>query len=156
VIPQQRYSAAGVLFALLFASSALKTEEKPNHFQSLASLSQSQRARVIPLWTAVLILVALVVGARPARSHDIPGLPGVQYPQSCCAGGDCEPAPCEDIEERRDGWHWRNLTFSRYMVRSSPDRRCHVCFGGKFESGYENRNKPALPRYILVPTSAGR
>jgi hypothetical protein len=90
--------------------------------------------RVMRLWAAVLILIALVVGTRtliirPGHSHDIPRLPGVQYPQSCCAGGDCEPAPCEDIEERRDGWHWRNLTFSPYTVRSSPDRRCHVCFG---------------------------
>ena len=83
----------------------------------------------MPLWPAVLIPVALVVWARPARSHDIPGLPGVQYPQSCCAGGDCEPAPCEDIEERRDGWHWQNLKFPHYMVRSCTDRRCHVFFG---------------------------
>ena len=154
MIPQQRYSAAGVLFALLFASSALKPRKNLT-ISSASRACRNHNERVMPLWTAVLILVALVVGARPARSHDIPGLPGVQYPQSCCAGGDCEPAPCEDIEERRDGGHWRNLTFPRYTVRSSPVRRCHVCFGGKFESGYENRNKPALPRCILVPTSAG-
>ena len=87
-------------------------------------------------WTVVLIIVAaLMVGTGSGRYHDIPALPGVQYPQSCCAGGDCEPAPCEDIEERRDGWHWRNVTFPPYTVRSSQDRRCHVCFGGKFESG---------------------
>jgi hypothetical protein len=87
-------------------------------------------------WTVVLIIVAaLMVGTGSGRYHNIPALPGVQYPQSCCAGGDREPAPCEDIEERRDGWHWRNVTFPPYTVRSSQDRRCHVCFGGKFESG---------------------
>ena len=32
-------------------------------------------------WTAVLILIAQVVGMSSGHSHDIPGLPGVQYPR---------------------------------------------------------------------------
>ena len=50
------------------------------------------------------------------------------YPESCCAGHDCNPVPCEDLSELNDGRvRYRQLIFPKNKVWSSKDSQCHVC-----------------------------
>lgn len=49
------------------------------------------------------------------------------YPAECCGGMHCRPVPCDELVEKKDGVHWRDLVFSGKSVRPSQDGSCHVC-----------------------------
>ena len=56
------------------------------------------------------------------------------YDPGCCDGRDCHPVACSEISPIGDGWVGRGITFSRTMLRASPDGNCHVCH---FHDGWQ-------------------
>jgi len=51
------------------------------------------------------------------------------YDSSCCADRDCKPVSCDEIRVDGLGWTWRQVSFTRKMMKVSQDGRCHVCVG---------------------------
>jgi hypothetical protein len=77
------------------------------------------------------IVIAALLFATPAWGHE--AVSGWAYPRECCSGLDCRPQACDMLEEI-DGGRIRDIengqTYSREMVRSSQDNKCHVCTDG--------------------------
>ena len=81
--------------------------------------------RVIGLSAA---LAACLLAASPATAHD-------WYPEECCSASDCQPRPCDLLQQLTDGGIRDLETRARYrrdQVRPSKDGRCHICTGGGF------------------------
>jgi hypothetical protein len=72
------------------------------------------------------LVIAALLFSTPAWGHD-------WYPRECCHSMDCRPQACDVLEEI-DGGRIRDIengqTYSREMVRSSQDNKCHVCTDG--------------------------
>jgi hypothetical protein len=49
------------------------------------------------------------------------------YSKECCDNQHCHPVPCDEVIDLKDGWRWRDRTFSRAMLRISQDGACHIC-----------------------------
>jgi hypothetical protein len=49
------------------------------------------------------------------------------YANECCHEQHCHPVPCSEVTSLGDGWRWRDKTFTKTMLRISPDGDCHVC-----------------------------
>ena len=68
-----------------------------------------------------IALMLLLSSTFPLSSHN-------WYDGDCCGGNDCHPVPCEEITEKKDGYHWKNLVFKfKESIRPSKDNQCHVC-----------------------------
>jgi hypothetical protein len=54
------------------------------------------------------------------------------YPSQCCGQQDCQPVPCDQLVEDKDG-RWLYIPtgnrFDPLQVKPSEDRYCHVCLG---------------------------
>jgi hypothetical protein len=69
------------------------------------------------------------------------------YPESCCAGHDCNPVPCEDLSELNDGSvRYRQLIFPKNKVWPSKDSQCHV-------ASFVGRQRSATPKVLSVCSS---
>jgi len=58
----------------------------------------------------------------------VPGHAHEWYPEACCGGTHCRPAPCEELVEDDKGWiHWGQYHFNPMQIKPSEDNKCHVC-----------------------------
>lgn len=61
------------------------------------------------------------------------------YPSDCCNGDDCNPVPCDTLDEQEDGGYVykpENKRFTKQQVRPSQDSKCHVCISPKMRTPY--------------------
>ena len=49
------------------------------------------------------------------------------YAKECCEEQHCHPVNCDEVIDLKDGWKWKDKTFTKNMLRVSPDGACHVC-----------------------------
>jgi hypothetical protein len=87
------------------------------------------------LWLALMAWVGMTIGA---MAHD-------WYDADCCSNRDCEPVPCEEMAEGKEGVHWDGMVFT--TVRPSKDSKCHVCVMQWNRLGGDTGRKP-LCAYI--------
>ena len=81
---------------------------------------------------AIVVVLAALVAAMliaKSRAHDAPS--GWTYPNECCSGHDCRPAPKGSIVEKPDGWRMTSsgvtVPYDSPKVRVSPDGADHEC-----------------------------
>ncbi len=105
----------------------LRTKE-PETSRMRPERSWAIRTTIIGAAILLIAWAAAVTFSRPAGAHDT--VSGWAYPWACCAGQDCRPVGCDTLEEIEDG-KVRDIengqVYSRDMVQSSGDNRCHVC-----------------------------
>lgn len=51
------------------------------------------------------------------------------YPLECCSGQDCKPVDCLELKETGKGIKYKDITFTKDMIKPSQDLQCHVCLG---------------------------
>lgn len=78
---------------------------------------------ILRLACVLLATALLALSVRASAAHDAPS--GMVYPPACCGGHDCRPVACEEIQESKSGWTWRDIPFKD--VLPSRDRACHAC-----------------------------
>src|SRR5262245_37236955 len=98
----------------------------------------------------VLLLAAFAIAAPvpPASAHS-------WYPKDCCSDHDCMPADAIATNDKGEtvvivGQHRISIP-RRFVARSSPDHRVHICFA-VLEAEYSTPY--ALPLCLFLPAQS--
>lgn len=71
-------------------------------------------------WLVASFFVAVMAGASAAKGHS-------WYDPWCCNTSDCTPINADEVEERSDGYHYRQWVVPYAEARVSVDKQFHAC-----------------------------
>lgn len=72
------------------------------------------------IWLAASFVVAIMAGASAARSHS-------WLDPWCCNENDCKPINASEVQEKPDGYHYRQWVIAYKDARISLDRDFYAC-----------------------------